>query len=151
MTVRRRVLSVLATTSLVATALVALTAAPAAAAAYDNTDPEATGCARTARTIDRRDIGGGYALLELRYSSGCRTTWARVTLTSGLRCVPGDDHCATAFIRRNSDGYARVCGTPGGVRTSCYTRQVNDAGVTSFAEASYDNGPNSYYARTISY
>ena len=40
----------------------------AAAAAYDGTDPAATGCANTARTIDARNLNGGNARIELRYS-----------------------------------------------------------------------------------
>lgn len=120
----------------------------AVAAPYDGTDPAATGCASTARTIDARNLNGGNARIELRYSSGCRTAWARITLQNGMRCVPGADRCGLAQIVRNSDGQRYGCSTPAGTNTSCYTRQVNDSGVTSFAEGWLDNGAHSYYDRT---
>ena len=120
----------------------------------DGVDPLESGCAATATTVDSAVISSGgykYALLELRYSSECRSAWARVTLTSGLACKPGDDHCATATIVRNSDGKSFTCGTPAGVGTSCYTAQLNDEGVTSHAQATFDNGPKSYFAKTGSF
>src|SRR5688572_14311937 len=81
----------------------------------DGVDPKDSGCADTAITVDSAVIassGHNYALLELRYSTECRSVWARITLTSGLSCKPGDDHCATATIVRNSDGKAFSCHTP---------------------------------------
>lgn len=123
-------------------------------AACDGVDPIDAGCASSAITADSAYItknNHAYALVELRYSTECRTAWARTTLLSSLACVPGDDHCATATIVRNSDGLSFSCHTPAGVGTSCYTEQVNDAGVTSYAIGTYDNGPYTYKSQTGSY
>jgi hypothetical protein len=115
-------------------------AQPANAAAYDGTDPIQTGCIATARTIDTEYLNGPSVTLTLRYSTRCRTVWALVDIDNGNNCVPGDIFCATASIIRNSDGSRLTCHTPAGVGTSCYTRQLNDAGVTSYAYGCYDTG-----------
>ncbi|WP_242225141.1 DUF2690 domain-containing protein [Bacillus cereus group sp. BfR-BA-01380] len=44
---------------------------------YDGTDPETTGCAKSATTVQSLYLQG--ATLELRYSSSCRTAWAKIT------------------------------------------------------------------------
>lgn len=122
---------------------------PASAAAYDGTDPVATGCLGSARTVGSANLGG--ATLELRYSAGCRTTWARVTLQpSAPRCVRGDAYCGSALIVRNRDGRQFSCEIPTGGR-SCYTRQVNDAGATSYAYGCWDDGIRFHCARTGNY
>ncbi|HET8641569.1 MAG TPA: DUF2690 domain-containing protein [Pseudonocardiaceae bacterium] len=121
---------------------------------YDNTDPGATGCANTGRVVRSAPMRNRYngdpqGTVYLFYSSGCRTVWAKMS-TGAPGCVPGADWCGSATVHRNSDGYELRCYTPSG-RSSCSTRQLNDANVTSFAEAQFDNGPWSYYGKTGSY
>lgn len=141
-----------ATTALLAGGLLVGSAGTASAAPYDGTDPSATGCSASARTVRSADIGNGAALLELRYSSGCRTAWARITITNGNRCVAGVDNCAHATVHRNSDGAEYKCYTENDpARHSCYTLQVNDAGVTSYAYGDIDLGATSPSGRTGSY
>lgn len=128
-------------------------AAPAQAATYDGTDPAATGCAASAYTARSAYgyIGGvAHELVELRYSPTCRTTWARVTTINMPNCSPGADYCASATVHRNSDGRKYTCYTPSGGH-GCYSRQVNDDNVTSYADGWADDGANSAYARTSSY
>ncbi|SDC68162.1 DUF2690 domain-containing protein [Actinokineospora iranica] len=124
-----------------------------ATVAVDGTDPIATGCAADA--ITARDaygaIGGVTRVyVELRYSPRCRTAWARVTTQNMPNCVPGADYCGGATVHRNSDGREYGCAIPGGAR-GCYTPQVNDSGVTSFARGHADYGANTAYATTGSY
>lgn len=128
--------------------------AVANAAPYDGTDPGATGCSNTARVarsapIRNRYNGHAQGTVYLMYSTACRTVWAKM-VTGAPGCVPGDDWCGSATVHRNSDGRELICYTPAG-RSSCSTRQLNDAGVTSFAEAEYTNGPWNYYGKTASY
>jgi hypothetical protein len=139
---------------LIGTASSLVAAGPAAAATYDGTDPSATGCASSGSTVESKygktAVGTTIVFVELRYSSSCRTTWARVTTVGLPGCKPGVDFCGLAIVRRNSDGKQYTCEIPkGGV--GCYTKQVNDAGVTSFAQGSADDGAYSATAKTNSY
>jgi hypothetical protein len=147
----RRSGRVAAVAGAVAVAGVLMTAQTAYAAPYDGTYATDTGCDRTARTVSSVALNGGNAIVELRYSSGCRTAWARITLRNGMTCNPGDDRCGFARITRNSDGLNYQRSTPAGTNVSTFTRQVNDAGVTSFAYGCFDNGARSYCDRTASY
>jgi hypothetical protein len=129
-------------------------ASPASAAAYDGTDPIATGCATGATTVRKAygtlPGGGTIVEVELRYSSRCRTSWARLTTIGIPACRPGDDYCGYANVHRNSDGREYACWTPGGGH-GCYTAQVNDSGVTSYAYGEADDGAQSASATTGSY
>jgi hypothetical protein len=129
-----------------------LSFAQPANASLDNTHPIQTGCSSTARTIDTEYLNGPNVTLQLRYSTSCRTVWARVTIHSdnGNRCAPGNIFCATATITRNHDQVSLSCETPAGYHTSCYTNQLSDAGVTSHAFGCYDTG-RLRCARTIDY
>ena len=99
------------------------------ASRLDGTDPMRRGCARDARTVASDTLAPkgkdrpSFGIIELRYSRRCGTVWARVTSTLRARCVRGDDACASAFIRRNSDGREFSCTAPNGGK-SCYTRQL---------------------------
>jgi hypothetical protein len=130
-----------------------LFAGTASAAAYDGTDPIATGCANSA--ITARSAYGSYGgvnrvFVELRYSTVCATTWARITTLNVPACSPGADFCGHVWVVRNSDGLEFDCRTPGGGH-SCYTRQVNDNRVTSYATGYIDYGAASVGATTGSY
>lgn len=115
---------------------------------YDGTDPVSTGCDRDARTVryaNFRTPGGQvFGVIELRYSPRCRTAWARVVHYQN-DCVPGDQYCGNARVIRNSDRRTERCSIEdfvrnGRARRSCYTPQVNDAGVTSYASGTLDSG-----------
>lgn len=130
-------------------ALMMVAPASAGAAAYDGTDPAATGCSSTAVTIYSKMVGS-YAYVELRYSRGCRTTWAR--LFGGYQGEPGNCAASYTIIHRDSDGLEYRRTWTSSDNGSIYTRQVNDANVTSYAFASVDYcwaGP--FNVRTPSY
>lgn len=103
---------------LVAAALAICAPTAAQAAPYDNTDPAQTGCAANAYTVTSRLItdsrGGRLALLELRWSTTCRTNWTRMTSYQGARLMRG-------YIDRPSTGSSL---TFGGTFSSIYTNQL---------------------------
>lgn len=132
--VTRRLTPLAASLLLAATAGLTL-AAPAHAATAScyassctGLDPAATTCQNDARTLLYG--ASGDTSIELRYSPSCRATWARLTYSRG-----------TGFIEvKNSKGqYERASVTYTG-SGKVYTRMVNDANITSFAEYSWDNG-----------
>ena len=109
-------------------------AASAQAATYDNVDPSSTSCANSASTVSSASIktssGQTLGQVELRYSSTCRTVWARV---SGGGYKAAEAAGPTGKIVRNSDGkvlYLTHCNSD---HSSCYSNMLNDAGVTSYA------------------
>ncbi|MEZ0095909.1 DUF2690 domain-containing protein [Streptacidiphilus sp. EB129] len=115
--------------------------ANADAATYDGQDAISSGCASSAITAASTNIamndGTVVGQIQLRYSTGCRTTWARLL---SYRQPTG-----TAQVYRNSDYTLYQCGSSlswvGSLGAySCYTPMVNDAGVTSVAigSAYYD-------------
>jgi Protein of unknown function (DUF2690) len=117
----------------------------------DGKDPESTGCASTAITAEYANIFDAYAerigQLQLRYSTACRTVWARVIAfgsTSG-----------SALAERNSDGLGYTCTGLTYSQTlgaySCYTLMLYDGGVTSFASGAISEYGDTYTARTASY
>jgi hypothetical protein len=134
----RRRTRLLATLISVCAALISLGLTPvqASAAAYDGTDPTSTGCGNTAVTEKQVNVGPYGAYVQLRYSTACRTTWAK--LFNGNAGSPGDCAASYAIIHRNSDGreYKAVWGS--GDSGSIHTLQLNDAGVTSYAIGDVD-------------
>ncbi len=132
----------------------AATAKPAAAAAasIDGSDPAGTGCdsgAYTAKSAYAYKGSTPLALIELRYSPRCLTTWARITTMNVPNCVSGVDYCGQAFVHRNSDGRQYSCTIRNGAH-GCYTPQVYDSHVTSYASGYVDFGRD-YSATTGSY
>lgn len=132
----------------------ALVATPgsASAAAYDGQSPVTSGCDATASTVRSAPISQpGYQLgyIELRYSSACRTAWARVVSFNGYQ--PSVAYMSEAIVKRNSDGLSYRCQFSVAGQKSCYTRMVNDAGVTSYARGGIDSGVTWYYGQTTSY
>ncbi|WP_405816654.1 YjfA family protein [Streptomyces sp. NBC_01390] len=115
----------------------------AGAAAYDNQDPIASGCANTAITARSTAIYVGstrVGTIELRYSTACRTVWGRVLSTGPY---------GTAKVSRTSDWEWNDCASLSWNSSlgqyTCYTAMLNDAGVESYAmgSASASNGFNS--------
>jgi hypothetical protein len=96
---------------------------------WDDTDPTLTGCSSPQqlhppmdRLLANLPDGGGVAL---RYSYGCRTVWADLT--------GGKPDSTTAIVRRSSDGRGQACTAD--AHGNCTTLQLDDADVTSCAEA----------------
>jgi hypothetical protein len=134
-----------------------LTAAPAGAQPLvtcsnygcDGWDPSQSGCSASASTpVPARQIydhaNRHLGQIELRYSSTCRTVWARVTNYIS--------DAGNGFITR-TDGAQEACGisswstTMGGY--SCYTPMLYDGGVTSFALGEdYDPYDGIWYTQT---
>lgn len=148
----RRLRHVLATTT-ATTLLLALAvfAAPSASAAqYDGTDPVSTGCGNTAVTIFDKAVGPDGAHVQLRYSTACRTTWAK--LFGGNAGSPGDCAASFTYVHRNSDGKQYRATWNSADSGSIHSPQLNDANVTSYAFGSVDEcfaGP--FTAKTGSY
>lgn len=135
------------------------TAGPATATEtrdWDGVDPRGTTCNTDARTVASAAItfeGHRLGSIELRYSSSCRTAWAR--LHNDMDHVPGDAHSGYADIVRDSDGLTFSCWSPPGPDTVCWTKMVDDAGTTAHAFGDIDPYPTHGYgeasARTKSY
>ena len=166
---RRSLLAALAMTLAAGVAFLAPATASAATAAVscsgygcDGTDPSATGCAATAITAEQKDAyeanGSGYEIgyVQLRYSTACRTVWARlVVFYPDPQIFEGQ---GSAF--RNSDHQNENCyATTDDYSSSmdgytCYTPQEYDGGVTSAAYATlYDpsTGNENMQIHTASY
>ena len=158
---RNMVVGVVAMTALMSA--LALTPAHAATAAVscsgrgcDGKDPVSSGCSSTAITAEDREIitsdgRGVTGVIQLRYSTACRTVWARI-----INSFTPSNSNAEGSVFRNSDSNVESClhltysSSLGNY--SCYTAMLYDGGVTSYAVGTIDliNGPNSY-GRTPSY
>ncbi|MEU8761170.1 DUF2690 domain-containing protein [Streptomyces sp. NPDC048659] len=146
------------TALLLAAGALTLTGGSAQAATYDGADPAATSCGGTTSTVQSASVNDPYfgthvGTIELRYNSGCRTAWARITLDgaqSNCGNASAGKACAQAKVVRNSDGRQYSCTVSVG-SSSCYTRMVNDAGVSSYAEGFVDVAGGIRYVRTGSY
>lgn len=120
-------------TAVAALALTAGLAVPASAASakYDGKDPKTYGCDASAKTVDSKSVkasdGTLLGTIELRYSTACRTVWAKVT---SLQSVSSFGNGAEASIVRK-DGttltYKCVSGK------SCYTPMLDDKNTSSYA------------------
>ena len=139
----------LSTTSDTAKAATTANAATTAiAATYDNQWPDETSCGRTAVTVKTTSTATG--LLELRYSTACRTVWARLSVYPDAFIE--DPQC---WVVRNSDGRT----TAGIVKmynddtgsTVAFSEMLNDAGVTSHASADWTTSEGHHTASTASY
>jgi hypothetical protein len=128
--------------------LLSVTAVPASAATRpavaavtcsgngcDGLSPGTTGCAATAITAKSVNLYRGSELLgivQLRYSTACRTVWGRI--------VNYVSTVGAALVHRNFDGRVEQCNSLTYSSTlgaySCYTLQLYDGGVTSYAGGS---------------
>ena len=125
---------------------------------YDGTDPYQTGCANGAAVVSYSHLWSNYfgsspglrdgdSLVRLVYSPRCRTVWAVLT---GTLYATSASHGGQAVIIRNSDHHGFICYAD--FNGNCYTAQLGDSGVTSYAAGSdtFTGGP-VYYGRTRSY
>ncbi|WP_223066343.1 YjfA family protein [Paenibacillus caui] len=94
---------------------------------YDGKSPYYNSCASSAVTKDKVWIDS-VSYVELKYSTTCKTAWAKVTLTRPAIYNNELD----ARIVRSTDGKAFTCSSTGGNgvvnigQTSCYTPMVYD-------------------------
>lgn len=148
MSIKRRAIGTVAAT-LLTFGLVSTQAPIASAAAYDGQLPGVGNtCDASASTVRQADIGT-LGWIELRYSSVCRTAWARVYSYNGYQ--PSVAFSSTAKVHRNSDGLQYSCTFTTAGQHSCYTKMVNDSGVTSYAWGEIDNGLTWITGQTTSY
>ncbi|MGN9866122.1 DUF2690 domain-containing protein [Bacillus swezeyi] len=127
---------------------------------YDGKSPYYNNCASsgttkaTARLIDANNKQFG--IVELKFSSVCKTAWAKITLD---KAVPSGWE-ANAYVKRNTDGKELNCSSSGGNgkvlpgQTSCYTPMVYDLDPrSSYAMGRYYNPSTGAltYAYTSSY
>lgn len=97
---------------------------------YDGKSPYYNSCASSAVTKKNVKIyaNGASANLELKFSTTCKTAWAKITLSRPAK-TNGE---ATALVVRNTDNKQFSCASPGGNgeinigQTSCYTPMVYD-------------------------
>ncbi|TDU04990.1 uncharacterized protein DUF2690 [Streptomyces sp. 846.5] len=147
---RTRILA-MAATGLTAATLALSLPTQASAATYDGQDPAASGCSSTAVTAKSAPIyrgdGAQVGTIQLRYSTKCRTVWARIITPY---------NAGIAVVHRNTDNATEAC--PINTNTlkwssslgdySCYTPMLNDANVTSYAWGQVD-GP--WGSTTVAY
>jgi hypothetical protein len=96
---------------------------------------------------------GGYAQIELRYSTVCRTTWASITINDTPSTPSGNIENCYVKVQRNSDDQAyRFAWNHNLLAFWPYTTtMVYDADVTSYAWGYCDVGATVYTAQTPSY
>lgn len=127
---------------------------------YDGKSPYYNNCASSATTKAYTNLLNGnnekFGKVELKFSSTCKTAWAKITLDKPA----ASDWNANAWIKRNTDGKQLSCDSSGGNgrvlvgQTSCYTPMVYDLDPrSSYAFGKYYNlKTGAYtYAYTSSY
>ncbi len=131
MSTRRSLRAALVLLATTASALLTMPG-PAQAAGYDGKDPVSSGCSRTVVTARQTTIYAGstqVGVVQLRYSTSCRTVWGRTIAYHSPKGL--------TQVKRNSDGSYQSCLGFGWVSSlgaySCYTPMLNDRGVTSYA------------------
>ncbi|MFI2206649.1 DUF2690 domain-containing protein [Streptomyces sp. NPDC020192] len=119
--------------------------------AYDHEDPISSGCADTATTarstaiyVNSTQVG----TIELRYSTACRTVWARVRSTG-----PYGDATVTRTKDWEWDRCTSLSYNSSMGQYTCYTPMLNDADMQSYAagSASMSNGYRSNDYSTSAY
>ena len=122
---------------------------------YDGKSPYYNSCASTAVTKDKKWIDS-ISYVELKFSTKCKTAWAKVTITRPAIYT----YEADARIVRQTDGKAYTCDSSGGNgsvnkgQTSCYTAMVYDLDPRKAQAQGKHAIPNSdayEYAETIWY
>ncbi len=134
-----------------AAATIALVPGTAHASTLDGLDPIRSGCAGSAITAEiaglvSSDGGISNGVIELRYSTVCRTVWARV--------ITGFQH-GYALVHRNSGG-SEFCGTALTWSQSlyaytCYTPMLDDSNMTSYAAGADFSASGTETGQTASY
>jgi hypothetical protein len=133
----RKIMAYAATTVALIVGGVLIMQAPAQAAYRDGWSPYSGGCASSAWTARDAwrgyDYGGSSVYIELRYSSGCRTVWAKVTASRS-------EHF---WVERSGGGYQDNWGKSG------YTNMLNDANRVSRACSTMHSAFGGSYVATV--
>ncbi|MFC7440404.1 DUF2690 domain-containing protein [Laceyella putida] len=125
--------------------------------AYDDTDPEISGCANDAITaksvVVKNKAGTVLATTELRYSPTCRTAWGRMYVNDYNSTRYGEVILYRAEYASDGNRYytykTETFVSPGDTN---YTNQFNDAGTTSYAHGFVsDRYGNDFGAKTAPY
>ncbi|KON66457.1 hypothetical protein AKG34_26295 [Peribacillus butanolivorans] len=125
---------------------------------YDGKSPNYNNCASSATTKKSTNLlnqnNQKIGKVELKFSSTCKTAWAKITMDKAVT----KGYEANAEITRNTDGKRYSCGSSGGNgkvvagQTSCYTPMVYDLDPrTSYAFGKYYGNGYIYSAYTGSY
>ncbi len=124
---------------------------------YDNVNPEASSCKNTAKTVKSVNIYGSdfcngkyLGTLDLRYSTACRTVWARVRAIANFY-APGDWEGAFCWIHRNSDNKELRYTHRSSDGKTVWTNMLNDKNVTSKAIGGIDSTCGTIEKETGSY
>ncbi|MFE8948019.1 DUF2690 domain-containing protein [Streptomyces sp. NPDC007856] len=133
-------------------------AATGGAQAYtsDGTSPASTGCADDGTTVESAPMTnsvGTHGTIELRHSLTCHTAWARLTLKNPQGACGNASAgyaCSVATVTRNNDGRTYSCTITQG-QTQCYTPQVYDKGMASYATGYMDSVSGEMQIRTAAY
>jgi len=116
---------------------------PALNLPYDGTDPMQDGCANSATTVESTKVynpsGGAYVgLLELRWSSSCKTNWGKFTGNGNIGGV-------SVWVYRQADN--KYCGDQSGTGcasvwwpNSAYSNQLYGCNYQTEAEVEIQNG-----------
>ncbi|GIN86781.1 hypothetical protein J6TS2_31670 [Heyndrickxia sporothermodurans] len=125
---------------------------------YDGKSPYYNDCASSASTKASANLvnenNKKIGVVELKFSSTCKTAWAKITMDSK---VPSGFE-ANAEVTRNTDGKRLSCASSGGNgkvvagQTSCYTPMVYDLDPrSSYAFGKYSGSNYNVWATTASY
>jgi len=116
---------------------------PALSLPYDGTDPISTGCANSATTAASVKVynpaGGAYlGLLELRWSTSCKTNWGKFTGNGNIGNV-------SVWVYRQADN--KWCGDQSGTGcnavwwpSSAYSNQLYGCNYATLAQVEIQNG-----------
>ncbi|MEU7808712.1 DUF2690 domain-containing protein [Micromonospora chalcea] len=126
---------------------------------YDGKDPVTLGCGNTStkHAAPIQVSGTTIGIIELRYSSTCRTAWGRIQIWKA-EWEKGAIPWAYGQVVRNSSTYpanyrcTRLAWSSVTSSYTCYTPMVNDKNLVSFANAElqYYNATG-IYAQTAEY
>ena len=102
-----RILSAAVATALVAIAL----AVPGAAAGYDRSNPNSTGCTTKSASVVAATVRTyGVWQVGLKRSAGCNTVWAFANRTDTKKCQTGSTNCVKVKVVRTRLGVVTSSG-----------------------------------------
>jgi hypothetical protein len=116
---------------------------------YDGTDPISTGCANSGVTVNNTPVnhaGRYFGNLALRWSSSCKTNWAKFSSNGNVGNV-------SVWVVRQADN--KFCGDQSGTGcnavwwpNSAYSNQLYGCNYATYAEVEVYNNGNPFYAFT---
>jgi uncharacterized protein DUF2690 len=130
-------------------ALLSVGTASAANLPHDGTDPITTGCANTAVTVNNTAVDHGgvyYGNLALRWSTDCKTNWAKFTGSGSVGSV-------AVWVYRQAD--KKSCGDQSGTGcngawwpNSAYSNQLYGCNYNTLAQVEVFNNGNPFWVDT---